>query len=170
MSVEVRSIEGLDKLRERLRDLPKKLRRRALRNALAKGARLVRDEARRIRKQGTGAGGGGKRPTIDLSVYYQHGSVAKAITVRTSKVATRQGDVGVFVNVRPMRGSAAGRKNPNDPYYWHFLEFGTKYFRPGRGAPFLRPATAKLGDALGAIVTELGPQIQKLDTNPDDPL
>ena len=37
--------------------------------------------------------------------YRAPGTVKKAIRVRTSKVATRAGDVGVFVNVRPAKGA-----------------------------------------------------------------
>lgn len=159
-------IEGMDKLRERLLGIVPKLQKRAVRNALAKGARLVRDQARSVRRQGTGAAS--RTVGEPASGYWKHGTVEKAISVRTSKVARAQGDVGVFVSVRPLKGGS--RKNPNDPFYWIFLEFGTKYFRPNRGAPFLRPAAVKLGDALGIITDDLGKQISKLETNPDDPL
>lgn len=36
--------------------------------------------------------------------------------------------------------------------------------------PFLQPAARKLGEALSVFEKTIGPQIQKLDTTPGDPL
>lgn len=150
--IEVR-IEGLDALRQALLSLPDKLRRRALRNALAAGARIVRDAAK-----------AGAPVLAKPSPRRAAGTLRKAITVRTSKQARRAGDVGVYVNVRPAKGAARGAKSPSDPFYWRFVEFGTAKMR---AQPYLRPAAeAKLQDALEAFERKLGPQIQRLDTNP----
>lgn len=122
-------ITGLPDLKAQLRAIPEKLRKRALRTALAAGARVVRNEAQRL------------APVIkssDAAVkkgYRKPGTLRKAIAVRTSKIARRSGDVGVFVNVRPAKGAVfrngavvrkkeRGAKSPNDPFYWRFLEFG----------------------------------------------
>lgn len=132
--IEVR-VHGLDELRAQLKALPDKLRRRALRNALAAGARVVRDESQR------------RAPVLrESDPRRTAGTVRNAIRVRTSKQARQAGDVGVFVNVRPLTGkqitsfkAASGRKgaaNPNDPFYWRWLEFG----RQGRGASGPVPA------------------------------
>ena len=131
MAAEVElKITGLAELRATLLSLPDKLRRRALRTALAAGARIVRDEAR------------SRAPVLSTpSKTRKPGTVRDAITVRTSKLAKRAGDVGVFVNVRPAKGagfsggkivraSQRGAKSVNDPYYWRWLEFG----RTGRAA------------------------------------
>lgn len=158
-------IEGMDQLRQALRGLPDKLRRRALRNALAAGARVVRDVARSrspILRTSTYSGASALRRGVRAV-----GTVRSNITVRTSKAARRAGDVGVFVNVRPARGSARGANKPTDPFYWRFLEFGTKRSRP---FSFLRPAVGALQRALAVFQAKLGPQIAKLDTNPKDPL
>lgn len=156
-------IEGMDVLRERLLGLTDKLRKRAIRNALAKGARLVRDEARAQRRAGSAGS------TNRISQYRRHGVVEKAINVRTSKEASRGGDVGVFVNVRPLR-TGASAKNPNDPFYWRWLEFGLKRPTPNLPKPFLKPAASKMGEALDVIIDEMAKQINKLDANPTDPL
>jgi HK97 gp10 family phage protein len=144
--------KGIPDFRAKLQEIPKALRRRVLRNALSAGARTVRDEARRLAPV--------LRPG-DLSAPFRTpGTVRKAISVRTSKVARKAGDVGVFVNVRPARAGNRGAKNPKDPFYWRFLEFGTKNM-PARS--FLRPAASKLKDALSVFETEVVRWINKVN-------
>jgi HK97 gp10 family phage protein len=138
MAGEVVRIEGLDNLKRKLAEVPKAMRKRVLRNALAAGAREVRDVAKR------------NAPVLTLGTslkapYRKPGTVKQAIRVRTSKADRRAGDVGVFVNVRPAKSGQRGAKNPNDPFYWRFLEFGTKKM-PAK--PFLQRATSALPKAL----------------------
>ena len=138
MAGEVVRIEGLDELKRKLSEVPKAMRKRVLRNALAAGAREVRDVAKR------------NAPVLTLGTslkapYRKPGTVKQAIRVRTSKADRRAGDVGVFVNVRPAKAGQRGAKNPNDPFYWRFLEFGTKKM-PAK--PFLQRATSALPKAL----------------------
>ena len=138
MAGEVVRIEGLDELKRKLAEVPKAMRKRVLRNALAAGAREVRDVAKR------------NAPVLTLGTslnapYRKPGTVKQAIRVRTSKADRRAGDVGVFVNVRPAKAGQRGAKNPNDPFYWRFLEFGTKKM-PAK--PFLQRATSALPKAL----------------------
>ena len=138
MAGEVVRIEGLDNLKRKLAEVPKAMRKRVLRNALAAGAREVRDVAKR------------NAPVLTLGTslnapYRKPGTVKQAIRVRTSKADRRAGDVGVFVNVRPAKAGQRGAKNPNDPFYWRFLEFGTKKM-PAK--PFLQRATSALPKAL----------------------
>lgn len=171
-------IEGLPELRAALLSLPEKLRRRALRDALAAGARVVQRAARAA------------TPVISASAravqkgYRKPGTVRQAIRVRTSKISTRQGNVGVFVNVKPapgakfrtktsnflglkvkkrtqVRASQRGAKSPNDPYYWRFINFGTATGTPA--ARFVEKGAAALPAALPEIVKRLGPAIQKLN-------
>lgn len=193
--IEVR-IRGLDELKAQLRAIPEKLRRRALRNALAAGARIVRDEARR------------NAPVLRTpDPRRKPGTVRDAITVRTSKQAKANGDVGVFVNVRPLKAAqiraykAKGGKaasNPNDPFYWRWLEFG-RQGRAGQGSAaartilragavrsargrkaqravsplpalrFLQRAASRLGDALRKFEQVLGPQVAKLNNRGQEP-
>jgi HK97 gp10 family phage protein len=171
MAGEVR-ITGMEEAIATLRGLPDKLRGRALRNALAAGARMVRDAARR------------HAPVIDpadpmvVKGWRKPGTMRNAIVVRTSKIARREGNVGVFVNVRPAKGARfrggkqvkatqRGAKSPNDPYYWRWVEFGTKR---SKAVPFLRPAAQTLSAAFEAFKNALGPQLAKLNNDPKAPL
>jgi hypothetical protein len=168
---------GLPDLKAALAGFAPKLRVRALRNALAAGARVVQKAAR------AGA------PVISPGAvavrkgYRKPGTVQKAISVRTSKLARRAGDVGVFVNVRPAKRAQRGGKSPNDPFYWLWLEFGrattskgrravgkrgrVRVLRSGSGAirpiKFLQNAAGKLGEALQVFTKTIGLQIAKLN-------
>ena len=153
MAGEVVRIEGLDNLKRKLAEVPKAMRKRVLRNALAAGAREVRDVAKRnapVMTLGTSL----KEP------YRKPGTVKQAIRVRTSKADRRAGDVGVFVNVRPAKAGQRGAKNPNDPFYWRFLEFGTRKM-PAR--PFLQRATSALPKALTIFQERVAKWINETD-------
>lgn len=171
-------VTGIPDLREALRGIVPKLRVRALRNALAAGARVVQRAARAA------------TPTISASAlavrkgYRKPGTVRQAISVRTSKTARAAGDVGVFVNVRPAKGarfatrrasflglkvrqrvqvraSRRGAKSPHDPYYWRFLEFGTA--TGTRAFGFLQRGAERLPEALQVFIAKIGPAIEKLN-------
>lgn len=140
MVVEVKAtVHGVKEMGEALRGLTDSLRKRVLRNALAEGGRIVRDEARR------------RAPVLQPTMrapYRKPGTVRRAISVRTSKIARRRGDVGVFVNVRPAKGAQRGAKSPNDPFYWRWLEFGARHMA---ARPFLVPAAQRLADAFAKV-------------------
>jgi len=146
---------GIPELKEALLGVVPKLRKRALRNALAAGARLVQRSARAA------------TPVISPAAvpvrkgFRKPGTVRKAISVRTSKLARRRGDVGVFVNVRPAKAGQRGAKNPNDPFYWRFLEFGTS--AGVRASKFLQTGAEQLPAALQVFLAKIGPAIQKLN-------
>lgn len=148
-------ISGIPDLRAALAGIVPKLRRRALRNALAAGARLVQRSARAA------------TPVLNPSAlavrkgYRTLGLVRKSTNVRTSKVARRRGDVGVFVNVRPAKRGARGAKNPNDPFYWRFIEFGT--VNGTRAWQFLQRSANVLPAALEVFKKTIGPAIDKLN-------
>lgn len=147
-------VDGVEDVKIALRDLVPKLRKRALLNALRAGARVFRDEARRL------------TPVVAVPVrrkgqlIRQPGTVRKAISVRTSKQARRAGDLGVYVNVRPAKGGKRGKYSPSDPFYWRWLEFGA---RGKPGAQMLQRAVARSLDAVLKFGQTLGPQIQKLN-------
>ena len=174
--METVKVEGLEQFRARLEQIPRELRRRVLRNVLAAGAREVRDTARRAAPVLSG---------LNLSAPYRKpGTVRDAIRVRTSKAARQAGDVGVFVNVKPVDGakyrtatvrgllggktkvrllvkrSARGAHNPNDPFYWRFLEFGTAKMA---ARPFLQRGVDRLPQALRVIERAIGAWIAKID-------
>jgi len=158
-------VTGIPDLKAALSSIPAKLRVRALRNALAAGARVVQKAARNA------------TPVISASSlavrkgYRKPGTVKKAISVRTSKVARKAGDVGVFVNVRPAKGSKfrsgvkvrvsqRGAKSPNDPYYWRWLAFGTKNMR---AFDFIDKGVQQLPQALQVFLVKIIPQIEKMN-------
>ena len=138
MTRTITSVTGLADLQSALQGITGALRKRILRNALAAGGRVVRDAARRL------------APVLQTPVHRRGkvirkpGTLKKAISVRTSKRAAREGNVGVFVNVRPaknakfrggklIRAKTKGAHSPDDPYYWQWLEFG-RAARAGAGA------------------------------------
>jgi hypothetical protein len=178
-------IEGLPDLRAALQGIVPKLKKKVLREALRAGARLVQREAKRaapVLKLSTMAGASASRRGIRAP-----GTLRKAISVRTSKRDTRQGDVGVFVNVRPLKRSASkgkGAKNPADPFYWRWINFGWNpagrdrsaagkrarraHARAGgakakSGAHFLEEGAKMLSAALAVFVKEIGPRIARLN-------
>jgi HK97 gp10 family phage protein len=166
------TVEGFKELADKLRAITPALRKRVIRNALAAGAREVRDEAKR------------RAPVLSASIkapYRKPGTVRDAIRVRSSKVARRAGDIGVFVNVVPAKGakfkttttrvlglkvrqrkqvraSGRGAQSPTDPFYWRFLEFGT---RKMAARSFLQPGAAKLGQALQIFQSKVGQWFEK---------
>lgn len=148
MAVEV---QGLEEFKQKVKDIPKALRARVLRNALSAGARLVRDDAKR------------NAPLLQNAMkapYRTRGTVRNAIKVRVSKMDRRAGNVGVFVNVKPAKARNRGAKNPNDPFYWRWLEFGTKKMQ---ARPFLQKGAEKLGSALTAFEANIAKWMQKID-------
>jgi len=174
------TVQGIPDLRQELLRLPVKFRKRALLNALRAGARVVRDAARL------------KAPELKVAVKRRTnvrrvGTLKRAISVRTSKIARRNGDVGVFVNVKPAKPSQRGAKSSSDPYYWRWQNFGWNPAtgpRKGRGASaarrerrrlnksgapkriagrrFLEAGGAKLQTALEVITSQLRPIVQRI--------
>lgn len=186
MASEVKlKITGLQNARDVLRGLVPKLRRGALRTALRAGAKVVRDEAKRrvpVLKASTFSGASALRRGVR-----KVGTLKRAIATRASKRDTRAGNVGVYVNVKPLKGGSA--KNPNDPFYWRWQEFGwnpssgasggargaqgKRYRRAlGKrggakakpGAAFLRNAASKLPQALQAFEKSLAPAVQRFQS------
>jgi HK97 gp10 family phage protein len=169
-------VEGLERFKAQLANLTVQLRRRVLGNALRAGAREIRDTAKRNAPVLSGR---------NLSAPYRKpGTVRDAIRVRTSKTARKAGDVGVFVNVKPLPGNKyktvtrggtlrapikgyqlvkkteRGAHNPNDPFYWRFLEFGTRNMA---ARSFLRKAADRLPQALAIFEDTLAKWINKVD-------
>jgi len=150
-------LDGIDELVRALRDMPAKIRRKAVRAALRKAAAVIRADAK------------ARTPVLQQRTPFRTpGTVRRRISVRSSKFARQAGDEGVFVGVKPLRGTAdtrrygkASSRNPNDPYYWRFLEFGT---RKMIARPFLGPAArAKGEEAVRMFLRESLPAIEKLN-------
>lgn len=182
-------ITGLADLKQVLRELPEKLRKQAVRSALRKAARVIQKQAQ------------ANAPVLQTpSPYRTPGTVKKRIAVRASKFARKAGNEGVFVGVRPLPGnkyrrvktpggqskyevtkrSERGAYNPNDPFYWWFVEFGTKRSGRKRKGPrgqklpargpgmkarrFLTRAADTMGaEAIRTFMDSVIPQINKLN-------
>ena len=154
MAAEIK-LEGFDELTAKLKAIPAAMRKRVIRNALAAGARLVRNEARKLVPV--------LSPAAALKAPYRTpGTVKKAINVRTSKQSRRSGDIGVFVNVRPAKAGQRGAKSKTDPFYWRFLEFGTKNMK---ARPYLQTAADKLPEALDLFKASVTKWIEKTNTS-----
>lgn len=107
-------VTGADEAARALRSVSDQLQRgRVLRNALAVGARLVRNASQAAAPVLAKAT---KRRTPGL--------LRKSIKVRTSKRDRADGNVGVFVDVKPAGRGQRGAASPLDPYYWQWVEFG----------------------------------------------
>lgn len=121
-------LEGVDELKRALADAAVKIRTKAVRNALSAAARVISKQAKL------------NAPILKSPKESRKpGTVRNAISVRRSKVAREDGNEGVFVSVRPLRAKARrtfkvaraaagksinGSENPDDPYYWWWVEFG----------------------------------------------
>ena len=149
-------LEGVDALNKALAEATKQIRTKAVRSALRKAGQVISKEAKQA------------APVLSAPTKTRKpGTVKKAIAVRASKFARQAGNEGVFINVRPLRGSRqkalgkAGAKNPNDPFYWRFQEFGTVKMK---ARPFLSPsAESKGNEAIKTFMDSVIPQIEKLN-------
>lgn len=170
-------MSGIDDLRRALAELPIALRKKVLLAALRKAARIPLAAARQsvpVMSSETAA----------RTPYRTPGLLKRRLTVRVSKTARQAGAVGVFVNIKPAAGakyrterktdllgaytvrqlkkaSERGAKSPTDPYYWRFVEFGTKRMA---ARPYLKPATDTLPQALEVFMAEVLPQINRFNT------
>lgn len=173
-------LEGIDEMKRALASAAKDIRTKAVRNSLRAAGRVIQAAAK-------AAAPVLQAPTKTRAV----GTLKKAIAVRTSKFARQAGDEGVFIGIRPLRGSRqkklgrAGASNSNDPYYWRFVEFGTKSHEirpknrkalawaggfsklvkhPGtKGARFLTASADKGSEAVAVFMRSVVPQIEKLN-------
>jgi hypothetical protein len=174
-------VMGLPEMKAALLAVAPKLRRKALAQALRAGGRAVQRRVRQatpVLKLSTQSGASALRRGVR-----KVGTVRKAIGVRTSKQASRRGDVGVFINVRPAKRGQRGARNPNDPFYWRWLNYGwnpggdrsraarrerRRLNRSGAakrkpGARFIEAGAQALREALAIFTREIGPRIARLN-------
>lgn len=133
MSVSVK-VSGLKELGKNLQALDKKVRNRISVKAMRAGGRIIRDSAR------------AKAPVLQENVPHRRKGTLKRSIVERTKVG-KNGKTTTIVAVRNLSGKQiakfkgktgkSGAKNPNDPFYWRFVEFGTSKM-PAK--PFMRPA------------------------------
>jgi HK97 gp10 family phage protein len=152
-------IEGIDDLKRVLSEIPDRLKKKHLLSALRKAARVPLSAAKQEVPVMT-AENAAKAP------YRTSGLLKKRLMVRTSKAARKSGNVGVFINIKPLKTAAIrgfkriggkSSQNPIDPFYWKFVQFGTKKM-PARD--FMGKAADALPDALEVFKREISPLIQ----------
>jgi hypothetical protein len=123
-------ILGLEELRKEMLNLVPEMRRGPARRALKLGADPVLAKAVL------------ETPQLARDKYVRGvlvrrvGTLKRALKIRTSKETAKNGDVGVFINYKPLKKGAiadfkanTGRKasqNPDDPFYWRWVVFATK--------------------------------------------
>ena len=160
------TVAGIEALRDELYKLAPELRRGPARRALVKGMAPVLARAIAL------------TPKLAKDIYRdgkmirRAGTLKRALTIRSSKDVNKTGDVGVFVNIKPLaKGAVAdfkaatGRKsssNPQDPFFWRFVHFATK--RNNKPRPFLTQSGEVLQtSSLGIVTTELTAYFARLN-------
>ncbi|SUB58965.1 phage protein, HK97 gp10 family [Phocoenobacter uteri] len=127
-------VEGLKELSRAMQKLGRKTATRIAKNAMYQGGVIIRDDARQ------------KAPILKSPAPNRKaGTLKKAIKSRTK--VHRNGTTETIIWVKGLKSKQiakfkaktgkSGAKNPNDPFYWKFVEFGTSKMR---AKPFLRPA------------------------------
>ena len=131
MANQYTGVQGLPELHATLMKLPKELEKRVIMGALRSAGQVIRKEAM------------ARAPILqEPDPRRRAGTIRKNISVRRVK-----GKIAVYVGVfnasrksiaaYKAAGGKKGSDNPDDPFYWAWVEFGTKK----KGAqPFLRPA------------------------------
>jgi len=161
-------VQGLRELQVALKALPQKMTQRVLNAALMKGARDIANEAKK------------RAPVLNpmdstaLKGRRRAGTLRRNIRARV--IRAYEHTASVMVGVRQLSSKAIlafkkatgknGAANPDDPFYWRFLGFGTSKMR---ARPFLRPAfeTKKFAAAnviKDAIKARLEVEAKKLNT------
>lgn len=147
-------VTGLDDLQRKLKLLPERIGKNAMRRALRKGANVIRDQARNNAKQ--------------FDDPQTRESIVKNITVASGGRKRERREGGVMMRVGVMGGARAGRGNSGNPggdtWYFRLLEFGTSQMA---AQPFLRPAmyssaAAALQKTADAMTVEFNKEINKL--------
>lgn len=142
-------IAGMRELLQGLSALPFELGKGAIYAALGGAGAVVRKQAIANAPQISG-----NDPAV-LAGRRKPGTLKRAIRVSRSKINKGQAGLWeVIVRVKPLKKrqrikfkqatGRQGRDNPDDPFYWWWVEFGT---RNRKATPFLRPAFNETKDA-----------------------
>lgn len=154
MTKDAVQVKGLGEFKSLMSSLPERMRKGIIRKLLRDSMKLVREDARANAPVLSGPKLDRRGVPVRLPA-----TVRRAISVRTSKAEDKAGNVGVFVNVRPLKGnvykgsgkqrvlvkkSTRSASNPRDPFYWRWLEFGRNKGGAMRGRKFLHQAADAL--------------------------
>lgn len=165
-------IKGVEELRRKLRLLPDRLADKAMRRALFRGAKVIRDAARAnaarfddrltnesIQKNVVVQRANRRNEQSKGGPMQRIGVLGGARQYANTKANRRAGRVGQSYKTGGDKGNPGG-----DTWYWRFLEFGTSKM-PAR--PFLRSAAVSSADRAMAAVTsamlsEVDKEVRKL--------
>lgn len=100
------------------------------------------------------------------------GTLKRSLVIRNSKDTNATGDVGVIVNYKPLTRNTIrqfkentgrrGADNPDDNFYWKFVNFATKRNKnPSRALQ--KAGDLLVGVALPIVVEKLGQYITRLN-------
>jgi len=144
-------VKGAAELVKLLNQLPARVAKNGLRNAVYAGAKVVRDEAKSRAPKAAEAMPNQPPPgTLRRSVIMKHIPELSSLTRQTFFVTVRHGKKYRF---QGKKGNLS-----QDAWYWRFIEFGT---RKMRARPFLRPALeAKRCEAVQAMKDRLSDRIE----------
>lgn len=132
------NVQELAALTDRLRDIEAKIAKKALRTAARKGMAIVRDQVKANAPEDTSD----EADNIKTKAF---------IALQTSY---RRGVLSVRVGVR-----GGAKQNPDTPYYWRMVEFGTKHIS---AKPFMQPALESNAEAvIDRIAEELRRELDK---------
>lgn len=133
------NVQELAALTDRLRDIEAKIAKKALRTAARKGMAIVRDQVKANAPEDTSD----EADNIKTKAF---------IALQTSY---RRGVLSVRVGVR-----GGAKQNPDTPYYWRMVEFGTKHIS---AKPFMTPALENNAEAvIDRIADELRRELDKV--------
>lgn len=156
MAFEVK-IDGADEILRKLKLLPERVGRSAMRRALRKGANVIRDAARNNAKR---IDDPDTREQIWKNIATQ--GMGRRREREVGGVGMR---VGVLGGAKSRRGGGTyevggSKSNPGgDTFYWRFIEFGTSQ---AGAQPFMRPAmNEKAAAAMTEVTSDMQVQLAK---------
>ena len=133
------NVQELAALTDRLKDIEAKIAKKALRTAARKGMSIVRDEVKANAPEDT---------SDDADNIKTKAFIALQSSLRRGVLSVRVG----------VRGGA--KKNPDTPYYWRMVEFGTKHIS---AKPFMTPALENNAEAvIDRIADELRRELDRV--------
>lgn len=149
--MELEHVKGLRELSEALKELPQRIARNALRQSVAAGASIIRNDAKARAPVSTQAPAPGDPlpGTLKRSILIKHVPERSGVSSQTFIVGVRSG--------KRYRNQGKKGNRSQDAYYWRWVEFGTVKMS---ARPFLRPAfEANKQAAVDAIAQYLAKRI-----------
>lgn len=128
---ELKHVTGFKELAAAMRELPEELARKALRSAVAAGARVVRDQAKDQAPVYAGPEIEGHPPagTLQKSIVSKWDARRSSTYRQMFAVVIRAGKNSRVVKVKDSKGKFSHTMTL-DAYYWRYLEWGTVNIAP----------------------------------------